>query len=62
MTILEAGRTQGLFPVNLDPSLTALTIMSFFKGMSVQLGMFPGELEKMVDHLERWLFRETSTD
>ena len=62
MTILEAGHTQGLFPVNLDPSLTALTIMSFFKGMPVQLGMFPGELEKMVDQLERWLFRETSTD
>ncbi|GCE24313.1 TetR/AcrR family transcriptional regulator [Dictyobacter kobayashii] len=53
--LLRDGIGQGLFRADLNPALAAHTIMSFFKGVSLQLGMLAEELEQTVEQFERWL-------
>lgn len=59
VAILSKGIEQGFFRTDLDTHVTARVIMAFFKGMPVQLGMSPEELEEAVNHLERWLLKGT---
>ncbi len=54
-TILLAGIEQGYFRADLHPQQTAYAIMSFFKGMPVQLHLSAEDLATTVWHFERWL-------
>ncbi|GHO87413.1 TetR/AcrR family transcriptional regulator [Dictyobacter formicarum] len=53
--LLVEGIRQGYFRADLNPALTAHTIMSFFKGATLQLGMPHEELEQTVAQFERLL-------
>jgi len=55
VSLLTRGIKDGLFRADLDPQITARTLMSFFKGIPLQLGIQTSEVEKAVDQLENWL-------
>lgn len=53
--VFVAGIDRKYFRADLDPTLTAHSIMSFFKGAMLQLGLQADELERTVAQFEGWL-------
>jgi AcrR family transcriptional regulator len=56
--LLATGVAQGVFRADLDPEAVAVIITSFFKGLSLHLGLAPAHLSQAVAQLEQWIGAE----